>query len=126
MQLLGYKYRCDRNITGFIILLTDGQENRGTYLLPRAINMVACTNVVVDVISFGRKADKNLPILAQRTGGKHYFSTAGTRNSDLLDILSVMVRNRVPPGKKPIDVNCCFNIRIRMSPDISNEFSLRL
>jgi hypothetical protein len=80
--------RSAKNGCRAIIVLSDGGDNGSrVHSLNSVVQMALCDSIRVFTIGLGTSADRNLPALASRTGGKHYQSATG---ADLAEIYSAI------------------------------------
>ncbi|MCZ7557781.1 MAG: VWA domain-containing protein [Bacteroidia bacterium] len=80
--------RSAKNSCRAVIVLSDGGDNGSkVHNLNSVVQMALRDSIRVFTIGLGSAADKNLPALASRTGGKHYQSATG---ADLAEIYSAI------------------------------------
>jgi len=73
----------------FIIFLTDGQDNKHSYVYDNLIAEANLYNIKIFSIGMGSASTSVLEKLANETGGKYYYATASSGAEDLEDLNTV-------------------------------------
>ena len=101
---------------GFLILITDGEENHGTTRIPDTLDDIKRAGIIIDTIAF-EEADEQVEDLARMTGGNSAACPDGGSAQCVSNAFSSSVTKRSDSFSTatPIQVICAYN-------DIINSF----
>ncbi|PAA70191.1 hypothetical protein BOX15_Mlig018319g1 [Macrostomum lignano] len=134
MRVLGVDpARPSPEVPGYMLLLTDGQENRyQNYTLLQAAAVLRNTSIIVDTVTFGPQADKRLSQLSEDTNGYSFFCKFENSTNDFIEQLSDTVRKRVEATQMPIEVfssqldASSFSVPVKIDKSVGKDTSFML
>ncbi|XP_077980969.1 calcium-activated chloride channel regulator 1-like [Glandiceps talaboti] len=98
---------------GYILLVSDGAENQEP-LIEDILNDIQDAGVVIDTVAFSDMADKQLEMLAAKTGGFSFFYSGSDDTTSLNDAFTTTITRR---PEEATDVNA---LPIQLSSDSKN------